>query len=484
LPERVVETAAKAAKDANLEGQWAFTLQAPSYGPFMQYSSKRELRRRLFEAYTTRGSHGGDDDNRAILSRMASLRAERAQLLGYKTHAHFVLEENMAKTPERVQELLDRVWSPAKQVARREAEALSLEAKADGIETIEPWDWAYYAEKVRQRRYDVDEDAVRPYFPLDRVRQGVFWVANRLYGVTFTERKDIPTYHPEVKAWEVKDQDGTHLAVFFADDHPRPGKRSGAWSSRFRDVWTRDGVRVRPIVANVCNVSRPAGDAPALLSLDETETLFHEFGHALHSMLSQVRYRSQGTTPRDFVELPSQILENWATEPEVLKVYAHHWKTGEVIPDSLVTRLKNARKFNQGFATVEYTAASLLDMRWHTLDAKPRDAAAFEAATLKSIGMPHEIVPRYRSTYFQHIFSGAYSSGYYSYLWSEVLDADGFRAFREHGIFDPATARSFRANILEKGGSEDAMDLYRRFRGREPSVDPLLERRGLLAVTP
>ena len=486
LPDRVTAGAAAAAKQAGLEGKWIFTLQAPSYGPFMQYASNRELRRQMFVAYTGRADRGGETDNKTIASRMATLRAERAQLLGYRSHAHFVLDENMAKTPERVQELLDRVWAPAKQVAAREAQALRAEAKTEGTDLhLEPWDWSYYAEKVRQREYEVDEDAVRPYFPLERVREGAFWVANKLYGVTFTERKDIPTYHPEVRAYEVKDADGSHLAVFYTDDHPRPGKRSGAWSTRFREAWMRDGAPVRPVVSNVCNISRPAGDAPALLSLDETETLFHEFGHALHSILSQVRYRSQGAVPRDFVEMPSQIMENWATESEVLRIYARHWKTGEVIPDSLVSRVKRARKFNQGHATVEYAAASLLDMRWHMLqDARPRDAAAFEQATLKSIGMPHEIVPRYRTPYFQHIFAGAYSSGYYSYLWSEVLDADAFQAFHEKGIFDPATARSFRTNILEKGGSEDAMVLYRRFRGREPSVDPLLERRGLLAVTP
>lgn len=485
LPERVIASAASAAKDAKLDGKWVFTLHAPSYGPFMQYADRRELRKQMFMAYTNKAGQAGKNDNRGIASRMAALRAERAQLLGYKTHAHFVLDENMAKTPERVQQLLDRVWAPAKQVAARERDAMSAEAKASGGDPkIEPWDWAYYAEKVRQRKYQIDEAAVRPYFPLDQVREGAFWTANKLYGVTFTQRKDIPVYHPEVKAWEMKDADGSHLAVFYTDDHPRPGKRSGAWASRFRDTWMRPDAPVRPIVTNVCNISRPAGDAPALLSLEETETLFHEFGHALHSMLSQVRYRSQGGVPRDFVEMPSQIMENWATEPEVLKMYARHWKTGEVIPDSLVTRMKSARKFNQGFATVEYAAASLLDLKWHTLDAKPREADAFEQATLQAIAMPQEIVPRYRTSYFQHIFSGGYSAGYYSYLWSEVLDADAFQAFRERGIFDPATARSFRTNILEKGGSEEAMELYRRFRGREPSVDPLLERRGLLAVTP
>jgi len=417
---------------------------------------------------------------------MAALRAERAGLLGYATHAHYVLDENMAKTPERVQELLDRVWGPAKEKAAREAESLREAARAEEPDfRLEPWDWSYYAEKVRQREYDVDEDTVRPYFSMERVREGAFWVARQLYGVTFTARKDIPTYHPDVDAFEVKDADGSHLAVFYADDHPRPSKRSGAWSSRFREAWMRQGAPVRPIVANVCNISPPAGDAPALLSLEETETLFHEFGHALHSILSQVRHRSLNSVPRDFVEMPSQIMENWATEPEVLEVYARHWQTGEPIPDALVARLKRARTFNQGFATVEYTAAALLDMGWHTLtDAEPHEAAAFEQATLEGIGMPREIPPRYRSPYFQHIFAGSYSAGYYSYLWSEVLDADAFQAFREKGLFDPATARALRVEVLEKGGSEDAMILYRRFRGREPSVEPLLERRGLVAAKP
>ena len=484
LPERVIGAAAAAAKEAGLEGRWVFTLHAPSYGPFMQYADSRELRRGMFLAYTGK-CDGGANDNRGIASRMASLRAERARLLGYATHAHYVLDENMAKTPERVRALLDRVWEPAKEVAAREAEELSAEARAGGMnEPLEPWDWAYYAEKVRQRRYLVDEDAVRPFFPLERVREGVFWVAHRLYGVTFTERRDLPVYHPEVRAWEVRDADGSHLALFYADDHPRPGKRSGAWSSRFRDAWVEGDVSVRPIVCNVCNLPRPVDGTPSLLSLEETDTLFHEFGHALHSILSKVRYRGQHAVARDFVELPSQILENWALEPEVLQAYAHQWRTGEEIPAELVERIERARKFNQGFATVEYTAASLLDLAWHLLDPEPRDATEFERATIASIGMPREIVPRYRTSYFQHIFAGSYSAGYYSYLWSEVLDADAFQAFRERGLFDPATARAFRTHVLEKGGSEDAMELYRRFRGREPSVDPLLERRGLLAPRP
>jgi peptidyl-dipeptidase Dcp len=486
LPERVVAGAAEAARRAGIPGQWLFTLHAPSYGPFMEYAENRALRRRMFEAYTSKADRGGDTDNKAIASRTAALRAARARLLGYPSHAAFVLDENMARTPERAAELLDRVWGPAKDVAAREAEMLREAARSGpAIDRLEPWDWAYYAEQVRRRKYDVDESTVRPYFPLERVREGAFAVAQRLYGLTFTPLHDIPVYHPEVRAFEVKDADGSHLAVYYVDYYPRPGKRSGAWSNRYRDTWNRPGAPVRPIVSNVCNFSRPAGDAPALLSLDETETLFHEFGHALHSMLSQVRYRSLNSTPRDFVEMPSQIMENWATEPEVLRTYARHWKTGQVIPDSLMERIKNARRFNQGFATVEYAAASLLDLRWHSLtDALEPDAASFERETLAAIGMPREITPRYRTPYFQHVFSGGYSAAYYSYLWSEVLDADAFQAFKERGIFDPATARAFRKEILEKGGSEDVMTLYRRFRGREPAVEPLLERRGLLVANP
>jgi peptidyl-dipeptidase Dcp len=387
----------------------------------------------------------------------------------------------MAKTPARVRELLDRLWGPAREVAADEAKALQAAIQADGKSfTLEPWDWSYYTEKVRQKRYSLDESVVRPYFPLDRVREGAFWTAHRLYGLTFTPLTGVPTYNPEVHAYEVKDAAGKHMAVLYTDYHPRPGKRTGGWTSRYQDTWVKNGTSVRPIVVNVCNFSRPTGDAPALLSLEETETLFHEFGHALHSILSQVRYRGVSGVPRDFVEMPSQIMENWATEPEVLHQYAHHWKTGEVIPDSLIAKIKESRKFNQGFATVEYLAASLLDMDWHTIQAgPPREAAAFESTSLQRMGMPAQIVPRYRSPYFQHIFAGGYSSGYYSYIWAEVLDADAFQAFKEKGLFDPATAQAFRTDILEKGGSEDAMQMFVHFRGREPSVEPLLERRGL-----
>jgi peptidyl-dipeptidase Dcp len=482
LPPRVVAGAADAAKAAGLPGRWMFTLAAPSLWPFMQYADDRELRRQMFTAYTTRADHGDSTDNKSVVLRIVALRAERAKLLGYASHADYVLAENMAKTPAAVEDLLQRLWKPAVAMARREAaDQLAMMHAAAAGDTLQPWDWWYWTEKIRQQRYAIDEGALRQYFTLDRVRQGAFDVAQRLYGVTFTERTDLPKYSPEVRTFEVKDADGSLLGIFYTDYFPRPGKRSGAWTGRYRDTYVKDGVAVRPIVVNVASFSRPAGDEPALLSMEEAETLFHEFGHALHSLLSQVRYRGVSRTPQDFVELPSQVLENWVHEPEVLRTFARHWKTGEVIPDSLIRRLEAAKRFNQGFQTTEYLAASFLDMRWHTLQAPVAglDPTAFEHDAMTALGLPREIVPRYRSTYFQHIFAGGYSAGYYSYVWAEVLDADAFAAFKEHGIFDPATARSFRTNVLERGGSEDAMTLYERFRGHAPSVEPLLDRRGL-----
>lgn len=481
LPENLVSAAAETARKAGFDGKWVFTLHAPSIWPFLQYSSNRNLRRQIFTAYTQRGDQGDITDNKAVASRTAALRTEKARLLGYQTWADFSLEENMARTPARVYDLLDRLWGPAKSVAAREAKALQDAIKADGNSfQLEPWDWFYYAEKVRQAEYQLDESVLRPYFKLENVRDGAFWVAQKLYGLTFTELKDIPLYHPEAKVFEAKDADGSHLAVFYVDYHPRAGKRSGAWCTRFRGTWLEDGKSIRPLVANVCNFSRPAGDQPALLTLDEVETLFHEFGHALHSILSKVSYRSLGGTPTDFVELPSQIMENWAFEPEVMARYARHWQTGERIPAALIEKIHKAEKFNQGFKTVEYLAASLLDLEWHTLaSAAEPNAQTLENVALARMAIPQQIVPRYRSTYFQHIFAGGYSAGYYSYIWAEVLDADAFQAFKEKGIFDPTTATSFRKNILEKGYSEDPMTLYQRFRGRSPSVEPLLEKRGL-----
>ena len=482
LPPSVVAAGAEAAKAAGMPGKWVYTLQAPSIWPFLQYADNRELRKQILTAYTTRNDHGDQYDNKALVAQTAALRAERAQLLGYKTHADYVLEENMAKTPDKVYALLNQLWTPARAMALREAaDQQALIRSEGGTFTLEAWDWRYYQEKVKKARFDLDEQALRPYFKLDNVRQGAFYVANKLYGLTITPRPDLPVYHPEVQAFEVKDADGSHLGIYYTDYHPRPGKRVGAWSSTFRSTRMKDGTRITPVVVNVCNFSRPAGDEPALLSLEEVSTLFHEFGHALNSLLSKTPYRGLGGFPRDFVEVPSQIMENWSLEPEVLAVYAKHYKTGEVIPAALVEKIKKSAQFDQGFVTVEYLAASLLDMDWHSVAAGPaKDVTAFEQASMARIQLPSDIVSRYRSPYFNHIFGpgGGYASGYYAYIWSEVLDQDAFQAFREKGLFDQATARGFRT-ILEKGGTDDPMALYKAFRGREPSVEPLLKKRGL-----
>ena len=481
LPPPVVAAGADAAKAAGMAGTWVYTLQAPSIWPFVQYADNRDLRRQIFTAYTTRCDHGDQYDNKTIVAEIAALRAERARLMGYKTYADFVLEENMAKTPAGVYGLLNQLWTPARAMAVKEAAAQQELIKQEGgAFALEPWDWWYYTEKVRKARFDLDEQALRPYFKLENVREGAFYVAGKLYGVTFTPRPDLPVYNAEVQAFEVRDADGTHLGVYYSDYHPRPGKRVGAWSGSYRGTRMKDGARVTPIVVNVCNFSRPAGDQPALLSLDEVSTLFHELGHGLNSLMSRVPYRSLASGPRDFTELQSQIMENWALEPDVLKVYAKHYKTGEVIPLDLVDKIRKSETFNQGFLTGEYLAASFLDMDWHTITAtRPQDTTAFEKQSMETIRLIPEIVPRYRSTYYTHIFNGGYASGYYGYIWADVLVADAFEAFKEKGIFDQATARSFRTNILETGGTEDAMVLYKRFRGREPSVEPLLRKRGL-----
>ena len=482
LPPGVVAAAAEAARKAGLEGKWVFTLHAPSLWPFLRYAEDRDLRRRIFEAYTSRCAGSGPADNLAIAARTAALRVEKARLLGHATWADYVLEDQMAGTPASVYALVDQLWGPAKGAAAREAKALEAAMRADGKnDPLEPWDWFFYTEKVRRARYDLDENELRPYFPIDRVREGAFRVANRLYGITFTEIPDFPRYDPEVRAFEVKDADGSHLAVFLVDYHPRPGKRSGAWAGGLRGQYVRGGKDVRPIVTNTCNFTRPAGDAPALLSPEEVETLFHEFGHGLHAMLARKRYEGYGALPRDFVELPSQIMENWAFQPEVLATYARHWKTGEPIPEALVEKIQRSARFDQGFKNTEYLAASLLDLEWHTLTTTSEpDAAALERIALARMGMPSTIVPRYRTSYFQHVFGpgGGYAAGYYSYKWAEVLDADAFAAFEEKGLFDPATARAFRS-LLEKGRSADPMELYVKFRGRPPSVEPLKRRLGL-----
>ena len=487
LPEPVKAAGAEAARAAGLAGKWVYTLHVPSMTPFLQYADKRALRRQIQQAYASRCDHGDQHDNSELVARTAALRAERAKLLGYETYADFVVEENMAKTPKRVNDLLHQRWVPARAMAQREAAAMQeFITREGGTFPVEPWDWFYYAEKVRQARYDLDDQELRPYFELDKVRDGAFLVANRLYGITFTQRPDLPVYHPEVRAFEVKDADGSLLAIFYTDYFPRPGKRVGGWTSRFREQRTRDGKRVVvPIVNNVCNFSRPAANRPALLSATEVETLFHEFGHALNAFFAISPYRGLHAA-RDAGELPSQIMENWAFEPEVLKVYAKHYQTGEVIPPALVEKIRKSEQFNQGFATVEYLAAAILDMDWHSLTTtQEQDTAAFERQTLERIGMLAAIIPRYRSEYYNHIFGpgGGYAAGYYNYIWSEVLDSDAFQAFKENGLFDQATAKAFRDNILERTGMEDAMTLFERFRGREPSVEPLLVKRGLKSTS-
>jgi peptidyl-dipeptidase Dcp len=486
LPQTLVGAAAETAKKAGLAGKWVFTLDAPSIWPFVQSSDRREFREQMIKAYTSRGDHNDQYDNKAAITKIIALRQERSALLGYKTYADYVLEENMAKTPDKVYALLNQIWEPARTMVEQQKTLLLDQAKKEGgPTTIEPWDWRYYAEKVKKAQYQVDQEALRPYFKLESVREGAFYVANKLYGLTFTERPDVPVPNPDVKAFEVKEADGTLVGLYYTDYPSRTGsKRGGAWSSTYRPQQIVDGKRIVPIVVNVCNFPRATGDTPALLSTEDVSTLFHEFGHALNSLLSRVPYRGLGGTPRDFVELPSQIMENWATEPEVLKVYAKHYKTGQVIPIDLVDKIHKAGNYDEGFNQVEYLAASILDMDWHTQVPAPTDPTAFENQSMAKIRNPREIVPRYRSTYFNHIWASGYSAGYYSYVWCQVLDADAFQAFKEKGnLFDPATALAFRKNVLEKGGSEDGMTLYKRFRGREPNVDALLNRLGFKKTT-
>lgn len=479
LPEGQRSAAAQAAKKAGLEGKWLFNLDGPSIWPFLQFSENRELRRQIHTAYLER-CQSGETDTKPMASRMASLRVEKAQLLGYASWADYILEENMAKSSKGVYGLLEQVWGPALEKAKAErAEMQALMAKELPGQKLEPWDWRFYEEKVRKAKFDLDENALKPYFSLDQVRSGAFHVASQLYGLSFSEVKGLPTYHEEVRVFEVKRKDGRHLGLLYTDYHPRPGKRGGAWCGSLRGARNRGAVT--PVMTNVCSFSRPAGDAPALLTPDEVKTLFHEFGHALHGLFYAGEYRSLGGSPRDFVELPSQVMENWAMEPEVLKVYAKHWKTGEVIPVELAERIKKARTFGQGFATTEYMGATLLDMDWHSLkEAKAQDADAFEKASLAKWGLIAEIPPRYRTPYFNHIWASGYSAGYYSYIWSAVLDSDAFQAFKEKGnLYDSATAAAFQ-KLLEKGQSVDPAALYRSFRGRDPKVEALLEKRGLV----
>ncbi|MEC4724788.1 M3 family metallopeptidase [Shewanella sp. D64] len=485
LPSDVISTAAQTATKRGHEGKWVFTTSRPSITPFLTYADNRELREKIYKGYVERGNNNNANDNKKILAKMAALRAERAQLLGYKTHAHLVLEERTAQTPENVYDLLDKVWPAALGQAKAEVAVMQeLIDEQGGDFKLSAWDWDYYADKIRVAKYSFNEQQTRPYFSLENTLKGVFYTANRLFGITVKERTDLPKYNDDVRTWEVYDKDGSLMAIFMGDYYVRDSKRGGAWMNSYRQQYDMNGVDSMPIIVNVLNYPRPVGDEPSLLTFDEASTLFHEFGHALHGMLSDVNYRSQAGTsvPRDYVEFPSQVMENWMTQPEVLAQFAKHYKTGEVIPQELVQKIQAASKFNQGFATVEYMAATKLDLDWHTLtDFTPKDATVFEAASLNKMGLIGEIAPRYRSTYFAHIFSGGYSAGYYSYLWSDILGADAFEAFKENGIFDKATADAFRNTVLSQGGSEDPMKLYKEFRGKEAGIDPLLRSRGLLS---
>jgi peptidyl-dipeptidase Dcp len=480
LPDFARAAVAQAAKERGVEGHWVVTLARSSAEPFLTFSSRRDLRRRLWEAWTARGTHQGAHDNIPLIYEIVALSAEQARFLGYDNFSAYRLDDSMAKTPDAVERLLLQVWEPAKAKAHQELVKLETVARNEGLnEPIEPWDWRYYAEKVRQAEYDFDEAEVKPYFVLDNMVEAAFDTARRLFGVTFTERNDLPVYHPDVRVWEVRDSAGDHVGLFLHDNFARPGKQSGAWSSRYRDQETLDGA-VAPIVVNNNNFAR---GTPTLLSFDDAETLFHEFGHGLHSLLSRVRYRSQSGTAvlRDFVEFPSQIFEHWMSAPETLRRYARHYKTGQPMPEDLLRRLLAARTFNQGFATVELTGAALFDLELHC-EPSPQtlDLAKSEREFLDRIGMPKEVGLRHRPAHFQHLFAGGgYAAGYYAYLWAEVLEADGYSAFTEAGnVFDPELAERLKA-IYSAGDTEDPMELYRAFRGRDPNIAALLEQRGL-----
>lgn len=486
LPESVVAVAAEEAKARGLDGKWVFTLHAPCRLPVLQYADSRDLRRKMYEGYTSL-AFSGEYNNQPVINDILRTRIAKANLLGYRTYGDYMTERVMAKTVKAAEDLLLQIWKPA--VARANEEIAEMQAIVDrnnGNFRIAPYDYYYYLEKVRQEKYALDEDLVRQYFPVENVRKGIFYMANKLYGVTFTElsEKEAPRWHKDMKVYDVKDADGKHVAVFMTDYYTRSEKRQGAWMSELKASFIDDnGKAERPIIYNVCNFSKPTADTPSLLSIDDVETMFHEFGHALHGMLSRAKYKSQSGTnvDRDFVELPSQIHEHWAFEPEVMRVYARHYKTGEVIPEELVKKIQEAANHGQGFATTELVGAALLDLQYAKLtDAENLDIPSFEKGVARTLNMPEEIQYRYRSTYFKHIFgSDGYASGYYTYLWAEVLDSDGFELFKERGIFDPETAKSFKANILEMGGSEDPMELYIRFRGHAPAVDALLRNRGL-----
>lgn len=483
IPASLIEAAKKRAKENDYEAKWMFTLQNSNVMPILAYAEDRELREEIYKAYKNRGNNDNDFNNSQLAIDLANLRLEKANLLGFDTYADYALENTMAKDRNTVEAFLEKLWKPALIVAEKERQNIAQRLAQDGIEDeVQPWDYKFYLEQIKKDEFEINNQEVAEYFSLAQVRDGIFTVTDKLFGLQFKELEDVPVYHEEVSAWEVTEKDGTHVGVLYMDMHPRSSKRSGAWMTSFRPQSVKDGERYAPVISINCNFTEATSSKPSLLTFDEVTTFFHEFGHALHGLLSNVEYESLAGTsvPRDFVELPSQVMENWATDPEVLKMYAFHYESGEVIPDELINKLEELGTFGQGFATTEYLASSLLDMNYHTIEVPLKvDASTFEVETLNEAGLPSSITARHSSTHFAHIFAGGYSAGYYSYIWSGVLDSDAFDQFKQTELFNQEKAKSFRENILETGGTEEPMELYKRFRGSEPSIEPLLKKRGL-----
>jgi peptidyl-dipeptidase Dcp len=483
LPEGVISAAAEAADKGGNKGKWVFTLAKPSLIPFLQYAKNRELREKIYRGYFMRGDNGNANDNNSTLTEIVRLRAEKARLLGFENYAAYVIDDNMAKTPSTVDAFLNKLMVASLPVAKAELSEMQKIADSEGGKfKLQSWDWWYYSEKLHKLKYDLDENELKPYFSLENVRNGMFAVAGKLYGITFTKVTNLPIYQKDVETFEVKEADGSHLGILYLDYFPRESKSGGAWCTDFQSAGWENGKKVDPVISMVCNFTPPTGDMPALLNFDETSTLFHEFGHALHGLFSLGQYnRTAGNVPQDYVELPSQVMENWAADPQVLKMYAKHYKTGEVIPDKLIAKIEKSGLFNQGFVTVEYLAASILDLDYHELASPAKvEPETFEKEAMAKAGLIPEILPRYRSTYFAHIFSGGYAAGYYVYIWAAVLDADAFDYFKQSGdIFNPELAAKFRKNCLAESGDDEGMIQYKKFRGQEPSMDPLLKRRGL-----
>ena len=483
LPANLIASAAETAKADSMEGKWVFTLHNPSIMPFLQYAENRELREKILMGYLNRGNNGNENDNKEVIRKLLKARVEKAKLMGFNNYAELALETRMAKTPAAVYNLLDQVWQPALKKAKEELADIQAEIRKEGKNfTAEAWDWRFYADRAKQAKYAFDENEIRPYLKLENVRDGMFLLANKLYGISFTPIENIPLPHPDAEAFECKDTSGVHLGVLYLDYFPRASKRGGAWCGRYRSQTYENGERKAPVVTIVCNFTKPTEGQPALLTADEASTMFHEFGHAVHSLFGDVHYYGIAGVPRDFVELPSQLNEHWVFEPEMLKLYAKHYETGEVMPEELVKKLEASGKYGQGFATTEYLAASYLDMHFHVLTdiADDMNVMDFEQQTLGKRNLLKQIPSRYRTTYFNHTMGGGYTAGYYSYLWAEVLDCDAYEAYKETGdIFNKEVAAKYRKYILTPGGIDDAMQMYINFRGKEPGIDPLLKKRGL-----